>query len=105
MFSRYGDTRQHLTITELMAINRTSRGELYARAEDSGCEGSYCEVARWDEATQRWGRYAFKKFFPDEHHSCWQKAQWAAGAINCGDEAVLIHSMPDYEGKKAKVSA
>lgn len=40
--------------------------DLWARAEQSGCEGCYVEVAKWNAGSQRWERFAFEKFFGGE---------------------------------------
>jgi hypothetical protein len=44
---------------------------LFARAEDSGCEGCYVEIAKWNRHTGRYERFAFDKFFGGE---LWQDA-------------------------------
>jgi len=39
---------------------------LWARAENSGSEGCYVEVAKWNFVSNRWERFAFEKFFGGE---------------------------------------
>ena len=104
-FTKYGRPMVDIGLTDLIGHNRI-HGDLWARAEDSGCEGCYCEVARWDKENRRWSRYAFEKYFGDEHHTGWQLANAAAGAINGGreDDLVLIHSMPNYGEKEPCLS-
>ena len=47
-----------MPLSELIALNES--GDLLARAENSGCESCYVEVARWSD-DKGWRRYAFSK--------------------------------------------
>jgi hypothetical protein len=50
-----------VSLVDLLKLQVESGGDLLARAEDSGCESTYWEVARWNEARRRWERFAFEK--------------------------------------------
>jgi len=61
-----------------------------ARVEQSGSEGFYVEVAKWNEDYQQWMRHAFKKFFQQEAAKLW------AARINATNEMVQIfHTLPE----------
>ena len=44
---------------------------LFARAEDSGSEGCYVEIAKWNRHSRRYERFAHAKFFGGE---LWQES-------------------------------
>lgn len=114
MFAKYGGVHG-VSLLELVAENRIE-GDLWARAEFSGSEGCYAEVAKWNHDSQQWERYAFEKYFADEYDSALGIAKLAASVINSSgnvDHLGIIHSMPSYGqsgksagwGKSSKVSA
>jgi len=63
-FILYGDYKS----IPLSEFKNTSH--CYARVENSGCEGYYVEVARWNEDINKWQRYAFAKFLGGEIPDC-----------------------------------
>lgn len=88
---------------------------LVARAEDSGCEGCYVEVARWNPNAKQWQRYAFLKVFGgedltlEEQDVAEKRDNLALGSVQTairiashinasfdGDEARFIHTFPDW---------
>ena len=75
--------------------------DVFARAEESGCEGMYVEVAKWNEKNKQWQRYAFFKFLGGEigdDLSCEEEARIVAEMINKGrDSESFIHNLPDYK--------
>jgi hypothetical protein len=80
--------------------------DLLARAENSGCEGTYVEVAIWSACRQRWERFAFEKFFGGEIKEfpdlrSYETAKMVADFINerQGTAASsFIHNLPSFEG-------
>lgn len=52
---------RHLNAKKLLRIPG-----LFARAEDSGAEGCYVEIAKWNRHSRRYERFAFEKFFGGE---------------------------------------
>jgi hypothetical protein len=104
-FSRYGQSFDTLTVDEILEMQRRD-GMLYARAEQSGSEGTYVEVAIWNPNHRQWQRYAFMKCFGGEHPSLpdagsIQTARQFADDINhlvhVQDVSFsIIHSMPCY---------
>lgn len=115
-YSLYGTAGMRAaTIDQLKAENKES-GLLFARAENSGCEGCYVEVAKWNEERRRWERYAFEKYFGGEHPDdtdaagvygyAADTAQRFADDINAaanphGENVSFIHSLPDYGERPA----
>lgn len=103
-FARYGNNCDNgLTFDELLALQRSEQ-MLTARAEESGNEACYCEVAQWNELRNRWERFAFAKCFggefdgqPDANDVA--TARLFADAINAAgylnDLAPIISRMPD----------
>lgn len=59
--SRRGKPMRHVTWKQLVRIPF-----LLARAEESGCEGCYVEIAKWNPHAGRYERFAFQKFFGGE---------------------------------------
>lgn len=107
-FAHYGKQTagSGLTLHDLIALNARD-GLLIARAEDSGSEGTYCEVCIWNALTSRFERYAFKKFLGGEFEINGNMddvllAEHCAKLINEASFAVnrrhppLIHHMPTY---------
>lgn len=107
-FAHYGKQTagSGLTLHDLIALNARD-GLLIARAEDSGNEGTYCEVCIWNALTSRFERYAFKKFLGGEFDIDGNMddvalAEHCAKLINDGSFACnrkhppLIHHMPSY---------
>ena len=90
-FYRYGPcTLPSVTWDDLIALAK--EGEITARAENSGCEGVYVEVARW--AGLGWTRFCHYKFFEGDD----LKADHVAAVIEMSrpDRANLIHHLLDY---------
>lgn len=86
-----------VSLAELVHLQKTTNGDLLARPENSGSEGIYCEVARWNHATDRWERFAFRKYLGGAQD---QDARDAANEINnaawhYGDMTV-VHRMPNW---------
>lgn len=87
-----------------------SEQDVLARAENSGSEGCYVEIARWNPAYQMngnpqkggWNRFAFDNFFTGQiwkNLSAYETAERIAGIINLrGNQhaANLIHSLPNF---------
>lgn len=125
-FAFYGEAwKTGPTIEELLAIAKD--GALFARAEESGCEGCHVEVARWRQGddchTGQWMRFAFNKVFGGEDvydpknpdampfgaatNSARATAERIAERINqaSGNRFVsLIHRFPDYTLTKGNAS-
>lgn len=95
-------------------------GDLWARAEDSGSEGCYVEVARWDEDAKGWRRFAFEKIQESGFNeidpatgktkelSHEEAAEWLADRINRshGNRNVsVIHSLPSYQAKEKEAKS
>lgn len=89
-------------------------GDLLARAENSGCEGFYVEVARWSFKRERWERFCFFKLLggEDRERPDWTPKQLAeryareindAYNDNQGDLA-LIHNLFNWLGEKVAPS-
>jgi hypothetical protein len=97
------------TLAQLIEFQK-SEGTLFARAENSGCEGCYCEVARWNLKTHRWERFAFLKCFGGEWvdgiTSASKTAAKFAEAINSAGHCGLsiVHVMPEYSGDRSLVA-
>ena len=99
-FTLYGDTWRNMSYHELLALAEDT-GMLHARAEDSGCEGVYVEVARWNDKARQWQRFAFEKFFDGdvEGETAWQRAEWIAAKVNHASKVhhvTWIHTLPNY---------
>ena len=93
-------------------------GEIWARAEASGSEGCYVEVARWDREAVEWCKFAFLKILdhglmeeilPEKGEvkelSADETAEWLAGRINAahGNKwAAVIHSMPKFGQRQSE---
>lgn len=101
-FSRYGVGRG-FSLQELVERQREQQ-LLTARSEDSGCEGTYVEVAEWSNERQRWERLCFLKCFggeypsePDlpERETALRFVQDINGAFWGADEAPIIHCLPN----------
>jgi hypothetical protein len=90
-----------ITLEELLLLANMDRGSILARAEFSGSESCYCEVARWNYERSRWERYAFIKLMDvniDGLRKDRDKAVAIADLINSfgGSTVSLIHNMPNY---------
>lgn len=113
-FCLYGQGVRGVSLEQLQE-EQIKDGMLLARVENSGCEGMYCEVAKWNEKTKRYERYAFEKFFGGEHPDHPDASESETAAIyakqincpgeNCWDMADqgLIHSLPNYGEKPEPV--
>jgi hypothetical protein len=108
-FSIYGGAFGTLSFEELLADGRKSQ-LLLARAEESGSEGCYCEVAKWSFDRNRWERYCFAKFLggegveSEEGLTPRELADRYAAAINAtgGWAMALIHNLPTYVADRRK---
>ncbi len=107
MFSLYtvdGQLSRGVSLADLLKV--ASEWCLFARAEDSGSEGCYVEVARWNAKTHRWERFAFEKCFGGEdgnepgsaHATAARVASHINDASGNGDTG-LIHGMPTWGSK------
>lgn len=97
----YGKSFEYLEHAALCEHNQAN-GDLLARAENSGCEGCYVEVARWSFKRNRWERYCFIKILKgdDPERPDWPNekvAEHYAAEINAAAEwrVPLIHNLPD----------
>ena len=87
----------------LIAWNK-EHGDLVARAENSGSEACYVEIARWNPRELQYQRYAFVKVFGGEYdlgvESCFATAKLIANDINNVDSwaaySPLIHRLPNF---------
>jgi hypothetical protein len=107
LYSRDGEERQpmrHMSLNKLMAMD-----DIFSLPEDSGCESSYVEVARWSHDRERWELFAFEKMMDvsilDEEGEPIdmddrQKAEHVSAMINAGrcDKVSWIGSLPRWEG-------
>lgn len=118
-FMQYGAGGRNISLASLIEESR-SEGLLVARAEFSGCEGCYVEVAKWNTGSQRYERYAFEKVFGGEHPSedgeagrvvsAAKTAQLFCNEINGAGAGVddympIVHSMPNYEACETQAVA
>lgn len=109
-YNLYGNVLgRGLTHEELLKLAQQER-DVFARAELSGSEGCYVEVARWAQDRQRWERFCFEKVFGGEHPqesrddppSAEVTAERLAREINdAGNNAHIsfIHGLPDWKGE------
>lgn len=108
-YALYNNVAQSFDHAALCAHNR-EHGDLLARAENSGCEGFYVEVARWSFKRERWERYCHFKFLggEDRERPDWPPKRLAehyareindAYNENQGDLA-LIHKLPNWLGEE-----
>lgn len=110
-FVHYGGVQRGTISLQRLVAMSAENGELIARVEDSGCEGTYCEVAAWNDRTHRFERLAFYKFLGGEFKSltardaaahCAQLINEASAAWNVkNQEAPLIHNMPTFDSFSA----
>lgn len=109
-FALYGAPHNGLYVEELLDMQRKD-GMLFARAEQSGSEGTYVEVAIWNSNHRQWQRYAFMKCFGGEHKELpdagsIQTARRFADDINqimyTQDVSFsIVHNMPQYTNDPA----
>lgn len=107
-FSRYFNETPVQSISLRALLDGVVCGDLMARAEESGCEGCYIEVARWNDKLRQWQRFAFEKVFGGEEggqdgESARDAAIRIANRINQAhgvDFVPLIHTLPSWEEKK-----
>lgn len=106
-FWLYG-AHKSITLTELLEQQR-SHQMLFARAEQSGCEGTYVEVAIWNENHRQWQRYAFLKCFGGEHpelpdagsiETATRYARDINAIAHVNDvQWSIVHTLPCYTGE------
>ena len=114
-FAAYSDIMgEGFTLAELVEF-QAREGTLFANAENSGSEGCYCEVARWNMESQRFERFAFLKCFGGEYRGeknsnrgdsvlkATETAARFAAAINSATDRNLciVHLMPAYSGDRS----
>jgi hypothetical protein len=88
-FSRYSNHRTYAA--DITAEHLSADSNCHARAESSGSEGTYCEVAKFNETSNRLERYAFYKFWSR------QDAEEAADYINFEKwPPTLYHTLPTW---------
>lgn len=103
-FDLYGTgCTEVLTCEQMVEKNREDCKAIFAHAEKSGCEGTYVEVAKYNDGIRAWQRYAFRKFLGGElgderdgQQSADAVAMWI-NERNIGRDAV-VHLMPNYKG-------
>jgi hypothetical protein len=109
-FCKYGDPTSSSPWLSQLIEESAAEGMLHARAEDSGSEGTYCEVCIWNDPARRFERFAFMKFLGGEFEIVAgedmnerQCAEYCAELINAASTAwnnprlPIIHRMPNYE--------
>lgn len=110
-YTIYGPGPLTISHPNLCALQKAT-GDFLARAEDSGCEGIYTEVARWSHCRERWERFCFIKFLGGEDH---ERADWTprqlaehhAAEINLSagpNQSIqpLVHCLPETPGQEAR---
>lgn len=111
-FTVYGQYMDpDIPIEDLIESNRES-GEFIARAEDSGSESTYVEVAKWSHTRHRWERCCFCKCMDyrlpgHEDATDRQTAIEAARLINEAGGVVFakfIASLPESEPEEDPAS-
>jgi hypothetical protein len=103
-FAQYGasGTIPGISLDELLKLAAADGCGIVARAEESGCEACYIEVARYHESTRTWRRFAFCKVFGGEDgqepETARATADRIADRINAaaGGYVNFIHQLPDY---------
>lgn len=109
-YAYYGNSKMSGIEHEALCEHNREHGDLLARAENSGCEGCYVEVARWSEKRQRWERFCHIKFLGGEDRT---REDWPAdrlarhyaveineAARPAQDMLPLIHNLPDRPENK-----
>jgi len=103
-FSRYTVSKRMMISVSLENLLKVP--DLLARAECSGCEACYIEVARWSDLRNRWERFAFEKCFGGEIKefpnlgdiaTCELVADFINERMKQGrGHAPLIHGLPSF---------
>ncbi len=100
-------------LEELIKLGKSFNG-MIARAENSGSEGCYVEVAAWNPFVGRWERIAFAKYFQDEIAeglSAYECAKITADLINTRmaphmhADIPFIANLPNFSSPLPKTSA
>jgi len=104
-YALYGAPLEHIGHDDLITRNRET-GDYLARAEQSGCEGYYTEVARGNHGRGRWERFCFAKFLggEDAARPDWHPEKLAEHYTREVNDAAkpgqswlpLIHHLPDF---------
>ena len=85
------------TVSENDMLKKAKEFALFARIENSGAEGRYIEIARCNESSFNYQRYAFYKFFSEEER---KEAEALVSRLNSlaysGEECSFIHKLPTY---------
>ncbi len=104
-FAKYGSG--YITLDDILVIQNETK-MLWAHAEDSGCESCYCEVARWNERTERWERFCVVKCLdyrlpelPDasDEETAVELAKRINEPLWDDGRASIVHSMPNFVEK------
>jgi hypothetical protein len=95
-FCLYGKICGSISMKEIKKLKNDF--SIFARAEYSGAEGCYCEVARWNEEKRVYQRFAFVKFFDGDlgGNSALDCAKQTAEYINGNDDYTIIHHLENY---------
>ncbi len=95
-FCIYGSGKlEHITLDELKQDS-----DIQAEAVESGCEGTYVEIAKWCHEKNKWFRYAFCKFLGGEDgtdRDGKEIAEDIALQINGRCRQGFVHNMEDWE--------
>jgi hypothetical protein len=101
------------TISVADLRERFTSGDFLARAENSGSEGCYIEVARWSDTREQWERFAFLKVFGGEVTSARdlssdETAEKIASLLNAectrANGRTMIHNLPTWQEEAAAVA-
>lgn len=113
-FALYGVSFGTLTFSAFVERAKKREDAFIARAENSGSEGCYVEIARWDEESIGWVRYAFCKILISpsaqwNSNCAKQQTTWAemyADMLNKQfDQAYgMIHSLPNIITLSEKIA-
>jgi len=105
-YAHYSDDSWQRSEHAALCEHNRREGDLLARAENSGSEGYYVEVARWSFERERWERYCHFKFLggEDRHREDWppqRLAEHYAREINNAADPkqaglALIHRLPNW---------
>lgn len=105
-FELYGDVWHALTLEEMLAA-QAEHHNLWARAENSGSESCYCEVAVWNDDARQWQRFATCKCMdyrlpelPEATDAATAEALAAMINKDQDERIAVIHRMPNYVPSK-----
>lgn len=107
-FSRYGTHgSESISLADVLKLKDVEG--IFARAENSGAEGIYVEVAIWNDTMGQFEAFCFEKLLGGEFGSGEndpaEVAQAIADLIGMPDKDwPLIHRMPRYEGESLRAA-